>query len=109
MDHRYREPYYAAAKAPGRLPETTAERRLQGVLSPQAYNMVLETVKRWNPLLRAEVRAMTALKLVDDSSRSSVSIQVSVVDGMPKPLAAVTSDLQTCRSGSGGLCFSIVC
>jgi len=55
--------YYAAAAAPRRLPLSEAEQRLKNVLAPGTLDVVSETVKRWNAPLRAEVRAVTALKL----------------------------------------------
>jgi hypothetical protein len=88
------EPYFAAATAPPRLPESHAEKNLREVLANQAFKTVSETVKRWNAALRTEVRAVTALKLTDDSGRMSASVPVSVVDGMPKSLAEATSSVE---------------
>jgi hypothetical protein len=90
----FNEAYYAGAAAPGRLPESQSERRLREVLSQEAFEIVSETVKRWNAPIRAEVRAVTALKLTDDSSRITANIPVSVIDGMPKPLAEATNEIE---------------
>jgi hypothetical protein len=51
-------------------------------------------VKRWNATLRAEVRAITALKFTDDSGRITASIPVAVIDGMPGPLAEATNHIE---------------
>ena len=88
------EAYYLARKVPRRLPMTVSEERLKPVLASGARSEVMETVKRWNVGLRDAVRATTALKLSGDSGRPAVSIQVSVVDGMPQPLAEATSDVE---------------
>ena len=87
-------PYYHEKKAPGRLPVTVAEERLQHVLAPGAQSVVSETVKRWNVALRDAVRGATALKLSGDSGRAVASVPVSVVDGMPRPMAEATSDIE---------------
>ena len=84
------EPYYVAASAPGRLPESQAEQRLMEILTVRARETVAETVKRWNLALRSEVRAATALTL-----RNSTSVPVAVIDGMPKPLADVTDHIES--------------
>jgi hypothetical protein len=94
MSDLFNEAYYAAASAPTRLPESKAESRLRQVLTTEAFDVVSETVKRWNVPLRSEVRAVTALKLADDSGRTTANIPVAVIDGMPNPLAEATSDLE---------------
>ncbi|SRR6266436_2016057 len=88
------QPYYAATAAPKRLPESLAEIRLLQVLTRDAHREVVEAVNRWNGPLRAEVRALTALKLTDDSGRSSTKLPVAIIDGMPKPLADVTGEIE---------------
>ncbi len=94
MSDLFDEPYFAAATAPPRLPETQAEKRLREVLTKHAFKIVSDTVKRWNAPLRTEVRAVTALKLTDDSNRISTSVPVAVVDGLPKSLAEATSNFE---------------
>ena len=86
------DPYYVASAAPRYLPKSRAEERLRNVLAEETRDVVSETVKRWNAPLRAEVRAVTALKLPDEFGRPSVTIHVAVTDGMPKPLADQTND-----------------
>ena len=88
------EPYYLEKKAPRRLPMTVAEERLKPVLAAGARSAVGETVKRWNVGLRDAVRGATALKLSGDSGRAVASVPVSVVDGMPRPMAEATSDIE---------------
>jgi hypothetical protein len=90
----FNEAYCTAASAPARLPESQAESRLCQVLTREAFDIVSETVKRWNGPLRAEVRAITALKLTDDSGRMTANIPVAVIGGMPKPLAEATSGIE---------------
>ena len=94
MNDLFCDAYYAAAAAPRRLPPSEAEQRLKNVLAPGTLDVVSETVKRWNAPLRAEVRAVTALKLADNSGRSIANVPVAVIDGMPKPLAEVTSEIK---------------
>lgn len=94
MGDLFDEPYYAAVAAPARLPQTQAEKRLSDVLTRQAFDIVSDTVKRWNTPLRAEVRAVTALKLTDDSGRMTASVPVAVIDGMPRSLADATSGFE---------------
>jgi hypothetical protein len=91
MPNLFNEPYYEASAAPARLPESQSEQRLRGVLNNQAREVVSETVKRWNTPLRTEVRAVTALKLTDETGRPTASVPVSVVDGMPRSLADATA------------------
>jgi hypothetical protein len=89
------EPYYAATAAPPQLPSSQAETRLRQVLASSTFEVVSDTVKRWNATLRAEVRAVTALKFTDDTGRVAATAPVAVVDGMPKPLAEATNELET--------------
>lgn len=89
------EPYYAATAAPPQLPISQAETRLRQVLAGSTFDDVSDTVKRWNATLRAEVRAVTALKFTDDTGRVAATAPVAVVDGMPKPLAEATDELET--------------
>jgi hypothetical protein len=84
---------YSAA-APARLSESRAESQLRQVLSRESFNVVSDTVKRWNTTLRAEVRTITALKFTDDSGRLTASIPVAVIDGMPGPLAEATNHIE---------------
>ena len=86
--------YSAAAVAPARLSESRAESQLRQVLSRDAFSIVSDTVKRWNTTLRTEVRGITALKFTDDSGRITASIPVSVIDGMPVPLAEATNHIE---------------
>ena len=88
-------PYYTATTAPKRLPESEAENRLRQVLTDEASGVVSDAVKRWSPLLREAVRAVTALKFTDDSGHVTATAPVAVVDGMPQPLAEVTSDIES--------------
>lgn len=90
MDDLFNDSYYLAASAPGRLPETTAEQRVLKVLTGHSRETVLEAVKRWNQILRTEIRSATALSLPDGAS-----VPVAVIDGMPKPLADATSHIET--------------
>ena len=48
MNDLFSEPYYAAARAPKRLPESEAESRLRQVLTDEAFDIVSDVVKRWN-------------------------------------------------------------
>jgi hypothetical protein len=57
------------------------------VLAPATQKIAYDTVRRWNAPLRAEVRAVTALKLAKESGRT--------VDNIP---VDVTETLQTERS-----------
>jgi hypothetical protein len=91
----FNEAYYAAASAPARLLESQAESRLRQVLSREAFEVVSETVKRWNDPLRKLVRAVTALKLADESGRTTANVPVAIIDGLPNPLAEVTSEIET--------------
>ena len=87
-------PYYAAATAPKRLPASEAENRLRQVLTNEASEVVSAAVKRWSPLLREAVRAVTALKFTDDSGHVAAAAPVAVIDGMPQPLAELASDFE---------------
>ena len=95
MSDLFNEAYYAAASAPARLPESQAESRLRQVLNDEAFDIVSETVKRWNDTLRKQVRAVTALKLADDSGRTTSNVPVAVVDGLPNLLADATKEIET--------------
>lgn len=95
MTDLFREPHYAAASAPSRLQESEAEWRLRDVLTAQARDVVSGTVKRWNSVLRTEVRAATALKLSDDNGQTTVP--VTVIDGIPTALAEVTDQIDAWR------------
>jgi hypothetical protein len=94
MNELFHEPYYAGAKAPPRLPETRAERRLKQVLTQSSKTIVAETVNRWNKPLRDAVRAATALKFTHDSGRVAATVSVEVIDGMPAPLAEGVVDIE---------------
>jgi hypothetical protein len=85
----FNEPYFVAASARS-LPESQAERRVMQLLTDNARETVVETVKRWNQPLRTEVRAVTALSLPDGTG-----VPVAVIDGMPKPLADATGHIET--------------
>lgn len=87
-------PYASAAKAPGRLPQSPSEDRLVQVLADQAKKAVSDAVRRWNSVLRDAVRGITALRLSDDSTQSATTIPISVVDGLPRPLASATEDVE---------------
>jgi hypothetical protein len=95
MNDLFSEPYYAAARAPKRLPESEGETRLRRVLTDDAFDVVSDAVKRWNSPLREAIRAITALKLTDDAGRTAASVPVAVVDGMPQPLALATSHIES--------------
>jgi hypothetical protein len=94
MDELFSQPYYAAVKAPKRLPESLSESRLRQVLTDQARGVVTDTAKRWNAPLREAVRAATALKFADDAGRVVATAPVAVVDGMPQPLAVTTNHIE---------------
>jgi hypothetical protein len=83
------EPYYAAASAPPHLPISDAERRIDKVIAHGDRQVVSDTVKQWNKILRENVRAATALKL------NGETVPIAVIDGMPKPLADATADIET--------------
>jgi hypothetical protein len=89
MDDRVREPYYAAAKAPKRLPESRAEVQLRQVLTEDNRQIVSDAVERWNTTLREAVRSITALKF-----SVATNVPVDVVDGMPEPLAKAADDIE---------------
>jgi hypothetical protein len=89
----FNDAYYAAATAPPRLEETQSEVRLRQVLNATAFDIVDDTVSRWNGALRSEIRTITALKLTNDG-RTIANVPVSVVDGMPKPLAELTKEIE---------------
>jgi hypothetical protein len=89
----FNDAYYAAATAPPRLEETQSEVRLRQVLNATAFDIVDDTVSRWNGALRSEIRTITALKLTNDGG-TIANVPVSVVDGMPKPLAELTKEIE---------------
>ena len=51
------------------------KRRLREVLSQESFEIVSETVKRWHAPIRAEVRAVTALKPTDDPQRQTSDLR----------------------------------
>src|SRR5207302_1429833 len=59
------------------------------------FRSVSDTVKRWNAPLRAEVRAVTALKFTDEAGRVAATAPVSVIDGIPRSLAEATNGVET--------------
>lgn len=89
MNDLFRGPYYAAAKAPKRLPHTEAEARLRQVLTGENRQIVSDAVDRWNIPLREAVRSATALKF-----GAAANVPVDVVDGMPEPLAQAADHIE---------------
>jgi hypothetical protein len=94
MSDLFTEKYYEAARAPRQLPESHSESRLRQVLSGDTLQVVRDAVERWNAPLREAVRSATALKFADGLGRVVANVSVDVVDGMPRPLADATHDVE---------------
>ncbi len=90
---RMGRPYYLRDEAPDRLSPSAAEERVGDVVASEAKRRVEEAAVRWNAPTREAVRAASALRLRSETKRGG-SVTVSVVDGMPAPLAEATNDLE---------------